>query len=102
AAAGNGPSSSFEFAVSAAASIGVHLARQGLDGHLLTDAGPLAGSTMFEDVLLDALSGVGKTRNHDFARTSAALSTIEGGLLVLIAGRLTGDQAREIAAARRE
>jgi uncharacterized protein (DUF58 family) len=99
---GSGPSSSFEFAVSAAASIGVHLARQGLDGHLLTDAGPLAGSTMFEDVLLDALSVVGQTRNHDFARTSAALSTIEGGLLVLIAGRLTADQAREIASARRE
>ena len=57
---------------------------------------------MFEDVLLDALSVVGQTRNHDFARTSAALSTIEGGLLVLIAGRLTADQAREVAAARRE
>jgi len=100
--AGSGPSSSFEFAVSAVASIGVHLARQGLDGHLLTDAGPLAGSTMFEDVLLDALSVVNQSRNHDFARTSAALTTIEGGLLVLVAGRLTSDQAREIAAARRE
>jgi uncharacterized protein (DUF58 family) len=99
---GSGPSSSFEYAVSAAASIGVHLARQGLDGHLLTDDGPLAGSAMFEDVLLDALSVVGQSRNHDFARMSAALSTIEGGLLVLIAGRLSGDQAREIAAARRE
>ena len=99
---GSGPSSSFEFAVSAAASIGVHLARQGLDGHLLTDAGPLAGSAMFEDVLLDALSVVNQSRNHDFARMNAALSTIEGGLLVLIAGRLSGDQAREIAAARRE
>ncbi len=100
--AGSGPSSSFEFAVSAVASIGVHLARQGLDGHLLTDGGPLAGSTMFEDVLLDALSVVSQSRNHDFARTSAALSTIEGGLLVLVAGRLSADAAREIAAARRE
>ena len=99
---GSGPSSSFEFAVSAAASIGVHLARQGLDGHLLTDSGPLAGSTMFEDVLLDALSVVNQSRNHDFAKMSAALTTIEGGLLVLIAGRLTTNQAREIAAARRE
>jgi uncharacterized protein (DUF58 family) len=99
--AGTGPSSSFEFAVSAAASIGVHLARSGLDGHLLTDAGPLAGSAMFEDVLLDALSVVSTSRNHDFARTTAALSTIEGGLLVLIAGRLTADAAREIATARR-
>ncbi|HUC57094.1 MAG TPA: DUF58 domain-containing protein [Streptosporangiaceae bacterium] len=100
--AGSGPSSSFEFAVSAVASIGVHLARQGLDGHLLTDGGPLAGSTMFEDVLLDALSVVNQSRNHDFARTSAALSTIEGGLLVLVAGRMSADSAREIAAARRE
>jgi uncharacterized protein (DUF58 family) len=99
---GSGPSSSFEFAVSAAASIGVHLARQGLDGHLLTDGGPLAGSTMFEDVLLDALSVVNLSRNHDFARMNAALTTIEGGLLVLIAGRLTTDQAKEIAASRRE
>src|SRR5262245_2097727 len=98
---GTGPSSSFEFAVSAAASIGVHLARAGLDGHLLTDAGPLAGSAMFEDVLLDALSVVSTSRNHDFARTTAALTTVEGGLLVLIAGRLSVDAAREIATARR-
>lgn len=99
---GAGPNSSFEFAVSAAASIGVHLARAGLDGHLLTDSGPLAGSAMFEDVLLDALSVVAQSRNHDFARTTAALSTIEGGLIVLIAGRLSAAAAREIAAARRD
>ncbi len=98
---GTGPSSSFEFAVSAAASVGVHLARSGLDGHLLTDSGPLAGSAMFEDVLLDALSVVTMSRNHDFARTTAALSTIEGGLLVLVAGRLSADAAREIATSRR-
>src|SRR5262252_1958739 len=84
--AGTGPSSSFEFAVSAAASIGVHLAKSGLDGHLLTDAGPMAGPAMFEDVLLDALSVITTSRNNDFARTTAALSTIEGGLLVLLAG----------------
>lgn len=99
--AGTGPSSSFEFAVSAAASIGVHLARSGLDGHLLTDAGPLAGPAMFEDVLLDALSVVPTSRNHDFARATAALGTIEGGLLVVIAGRLSAEAATEIATARR-
>ena len=99
--AGNGPGSSFEFAVSAAASIGVHLARSGLDGHLLTDAGALAGSAMFEDVLLDTLSVITASRNYDFARTTAALSTIEGGLLVFVGGRLSADAAREIATARR-
>src|SRR5262245_11267240 len=100
--AGTGPSSSFEFAVSAAASIGLHLTRSGLDGHLLTDAGPMAGPAMFEDVLLDALSVITTSRNHDFARTTAALSTIEGGLLVLVAGRLSADIARELATTRRQ
>src|SRR5215470_16678517 len=99
---GAGPGSSFEFAVSAAASIGVHLYRSGMAGQLLTDAGPLAGSAMFEDVLLDALAVVTQSRNHNFARTTAALSTIEGGLLVVIAGRLTEDAARELAVTRRE
>src|SRR5207302_11458367 len=41
--AGTGMSSSFEFAVSAAASVGVHVAREGLDGELITDSGPLDG-----------------------------------------------------------
>lgn len=98
---GSGPSSSFESAVSTAASIGVHLARSGLDGHLLTDAGPLAGPAMFEDVLLDALSVIKPSRNQDFARTTAALSTVEGGLLVFVAGRLSADAAREVATTRR-
>ncbi len=56
---------------------------------------------MFEDVLLDALSVVTMSHNHDFARATAALSTVEGGLLVLVAGHLSADAAREIAAARR-
>ncbi len=45
---------------------------------------------------------VSQSRNHDFARTTAALSTIEGGLLVLVAGRLSVEAAREIAMSRRE
>ena len=100
--AGTGPSSSFEFAVSAAASVGVHLARAGLGGQLLTDGGPVAGSAMFEDVLLDALSVVRPSRNRDFARTLAPLSTIEGGMIVLIAGLLSEQSARTLAAARRD
>src|SRR5260370_42138792 len=97
---GTGPNSSFEFAVSAAASIGVHLARAGLDGHLLTDAGPVAGPAMFEDVLLDSLSVLTTSRNQDFARASAALTTIEGGLIVFIAGHLSAESARDMAATR--
>ncbi len=100
--AGTGPSSSFELAVSAAASIGVHLAQAGLDGQLLTDAGPMAGSAMFEDVLLDALAVVQTSNNRDFARAITALSTIECGLIVLIAGNLSAQTARELAATRKD
>ncbi|MHB1595884.1 MAG: DUF58 domain-containing protein [Streptosporangiaceae bacterium] len=100
--AGTGPNSSFEFAVGAAASVGVHLARAGLGGQLFTDGGPVAGSAMFEDVLLDALSVVQPSRNRDFARTLAPLTTIEGGMVVLIAGRLSAQSARTLAAARRD
>ena len=47
--AGTGVTSSFEYAVGAAASIGVHLARGGMDGQLITDAGPVAATGIFED-----------------------------------------------------
>jgi len=99
--AGTGPGSSFEYAVSAAASIGVHMAKSGLDGRLVTDAGPMAGSAMFEDVLLDSLAVVRMSSNYDFAHATAALGTIEGGMLILIAGRLSEQAARDLAATRR-
>src|SRR5215472_3067104 len=54
--AGSGASSSFEFAVSAVASIGVHLAMQGFAGQLVTDMGAVTGGTSFEDTLLDTLA----------------------------------------------
>ena len=47
--AGRGPSSSFEYAVSAAASIGVHLAREGISGDFVTDAGLVSAEGQFED-----------------------------------------------------
>jgi hypothetical protein len=42
------------------------------------------------------------SNNRDFARAIAALSTIESGLIVLIAGNLSAATARELAATRRD
>jgi hypothetical protein len=42
------------------------------------------------------------SNNRDFARAIAALTTVEIGLLVLIAGSLSAGVARELAAARRD
>ncbi len=62
--AGSGAASSFEFAVSAAASIGVHLAHEGLEGQLITDTGGLSAPGIFEDVLLDSLAVIKPSRWH--------------------------------------
>jgi hypothetical protein len=98
---GSGVSSSFEFAVSAAASIGVHLARGGMDGQLVTDQGQISGTGVFEDVLLDALSVMGMSRGDSLAGGLAAMRASGGGLLVVVAGRLSAGAARQLAAARR-
>src|SRR5215469_13300236 len=97
---GRGPSSSFEYAVSAAASIGVQLAREGIASEFITDAGPASVSTPFEDVLLDSLAVI---------RTSSASTLIpaladglrgNNGLLIAVLGRISPEEARQLASAR--
>jgi uncharacterized protein (DUF58 family) len=100
--AGSGISSSFEFAVSAAASIGVHLARGEIDGQLITDAGPVAAAGMFEDVLLDSLAVIRPSRGTELSGGLAAIRAAGGGLLIVIAGRLSAATARQLAASRRD
>jgi hypothetical protein len=94
--------SSFEFAVSAAASVGVHVAKEGLDGELITDSGPLDSGGMFEEVLLDSLAVIKPSANRDMSRGLSALRTGEGGLIVAVTGQLTPEQAGLLAASRRE
>jgi uncharacterized protein (DUF58 family) len=98
---GTGPASSFEFAVSAAASIGVHLAHEGLDGQLITDTGMLSAPGVFEDVLLNSLAVIKPSRGRDL---TPGLATLRGssGLLVAVTGRLSPGAARQLAASRRD
>jgi len=98
---GSGPASSFEFAVSAAASIGMHLAHEGLDGQLITDTGLITAPGVFEDVLLNSLAVIKPSRGRDL---SAGLATLRGssGLLVAVTGRLSPGTARQLAASRRD
>ncbi len=98
--AGSGATSSFEYAVSAAASMGVHMAGEGLEGQLVTDAGPIASAGIFEDVLLDSLAVIKPSAGRDLARGLAALRA-DSGLIVAIAG-LSAGEARQLAACRRE
>jgi len=96
---GRGPASSFE--VSAAASIGVHLAREEMDTEFVTDAGKVTAPGSFEDVLLDTLAVIRPSRNASLGPGLAQLPMDASGMLIVIAGHLTASQARELATARR-
>jgi uncharacterized protein (DUF58 family) len=98
---GRGPASSFEFAVSAAASIGVHLAREEMDTEFITDAGKVVAPGSFEDALLDTLAVISPSRNTSLNAGLAQLSGDTGGLMIVIAGHLSGSQARQLVTARR-
>jgi uncharacterized protein (DUF58 family) len=99
--AGTGAASSFEAAVTAAASIGTHLAREGMDGQLITDTGLVATSGSFEEVLLNSLAVVTQSRG---TRLDGGLTALRGsgGLLVAVLGRVSPAAARELAASRRD
>jgi uncharacterized protein (DUF58 family) len=97
---GRGPSSSFEYAVSAAASIGVHLAHEGIDGELVTDTGPATVTVSFEDALLDSLAVVRPSRLTTLNPALAAGPRGTSGLLIAVLGQISPEEARRLAAAR--
>ncbi|MEO3812494.1 DUF58 domain-containing protein [Sphaerisporangium sp. B11E5] len=97
---GEGPRSSFEVAVSAAASIGAHLARDGLGLRLVTDQGRLTDAAAGHS-LVDALAVV----RHSTARSleSGVTALRQGGgdgLIVAVLGDLDAEEARALARLR--
>ncbi|MGI5202758.1 DUF58 domain-containing protein [Spirillospora sp. CA-108201] len=107
---GDGPAGSFEQAVSATASIGVHLVRTGMslryvdDGGEALPAGPSEGA--FEGLLLDALAVARRSKGGSLTAGLAALhghrAGREGdGLVVGVFGVLSDEEARAVSAARR-
>jgi uncharacterized protein (DUF58 family) len=97
---GRGPSSSFEYAVSAAASIVVQLAREGIAGEFITDAGPAVASAPFEDVLLDSLAVIRPSHASSLVPALAHGSRGASGLLIAVLGRVSPEEARQLASAR--
>ena len=97
---GSGASATFEFAVSAAASIGAHLTSEGFRARLITEAGEIAPRGTFQDTLLDMLAVISPSRDVSFVPGTAAL-THAGGQLIAVLGRLSAEDARHLAASRR-
>jgi uncharacterized protein (DUF58 family) len=104
---GEGPTSSFEWAVSAAASIGVHLSRAGYTIELITEDGldivgvgndvVKAGS----DLLLDSLAVLEPSNRPTLLGASQALRHhIGDGLLVAILGSMSPSEATSLARLR--
>ncbi|MEU4698401.1 DUF58 domain-containing protein [Nonomuraea dietziae] len=99
---GEGPRSSFEVAVSAAASIGLHLAREGLGVRLVTDQGPehLSESGVGWS-LLDTLAVVRNSPARSLELGIKALRQGGGdGLIVAVLGAVDPEEARELAKVR--
>jgi uncharacterized protein (DUF58 family) len=99
---GEGPRSSFEVAVSAAASIGVHLAHEGLGLRLVTDQGAehLTDSGLSYS-LLDTLAMVRHSPARSLEMGISALRSGGGdGLIVAVLGAMDAEEARELARLR--
>ena len=101
---GEGPASSFEWAITAAASIGVHLVRHGYHVRLITDTGANVASAGhdasgvggdFEGSLLDALAVMTPSSNTSCRDAAATLRRGGGdGLLVAVLGSLDPEEVR--------
>jgi uncharacterized protein (DUF58 family) len=92
---GEGPGSSFEWAVSAAASIGVHLAQAGYTLRFLTDDGTDLSTTTAastQSLLLETLALVQPSRNPTLRGVTTQLSSTGEGLIVAVLGTLRPDE----------
>ncbi|TYB44655.1 DUF58 domain-containing protein [Actinomadura chibensis] len=108
---GDGPGGSFEQAVSATASVGVHLVRTGMNLRYVTDMGETLPATAsegaFEGLLLDALAVARRSPSRSLSAGIAALRGGAGGaregdgLVVAVFGALSREEARAVAATRR-
>ena len=109
---GSGPASSFEWAVSAAASISLHLLERGYTVRLLTDTGQAVtgtgtGSNGFggasaeaAGVLLDALAMVQSSTGEGLAPAEEVLRLGGEGLVVALLGEMRDEQLAELARLR--
>ncbi len=100
---GDGPGSSFEWAVSAVASVGTQLGRAGFSLNLLTDqGGPSRGGVNLDEdgALLDYLAEVRTSRNRRFDGIRSDLRREDHGALVAVLGVLDPEDTQLLAACR--
>jgi uncharacterized protein (DUF58 family) len=99
---GAGAGSSFEMAVSAAASLGVHVAQEGLTGQFITDTDVLRSGPFFEDRLLDALAVIRPSGQRNMDRALKELKLSGAGVIIAVMGKMSVAEAQQLAACRSE
>ncbi len=100
---GDGPGSSYEYAVSAVASIAVALARSGFLLRLVGESGEDLGPphvTLSESVVLDALALAEPSRNDSLGPATTRLRSGVDGVLVAVLGALDIAEAERLARLR--
>ncbi|MDG4832163.1 DUF58 domain-containing protein [Solwaraspora sp. WMMD1047] len=100
---GEGPTASFEWAVSAAASVAVHLRQAGYKLRLVTDTGIDVEATEVggDGMLLDYLADVRLNQRGDVAQlVDRVRQRTDGGLVIGLLGTLTTAEAEVLAALR--
>jgi uncharacterized protein (DUF58 family) len=95
----HGTAASFELAVSAAASIGVHLAGEGFDARLVTEAGLIPRQGSFHDALLDTLAVIKPAQSGSLHGGISALRA-GAGQVIAVLGNMTPEETTELAATR--
>jgi uncharacterized protein (DUF58 family) len=97
---GAGAGSSFETAISAAASVGVHVAQEGLTGQFISDADVLRSGPFFEDRLLDALAIIRPSAQRTMDRAFKELKLSGAGVIIAVMGKMSTAEAQQLAACR--
>jgi uncharacterized protein (DUF58 family) len=103
---GDGPASSLEWAISAAASVSRHLAQRGFDVRLVTDSGAEVSSAAlgvagFDGAMLDVLAGLSPSNGQSLHVGVDSTRRVGGqGLLVAIVGTIQADDADRLARLR--
>jgi uncharacterized protein (DUF58 family) len=100
---GDGPASSYEYAVSAVASVAVNLARAGFLLRLIGETGEDVGPpnvALTEAVVLDSLALVQPSRGHTLAPAVERLRSGIDGVLVAVLGAVDVEDAERMARLR--
>jgi len=86
--------------VSAAASVGVHIAQEGLTGQFISDSEVIRSVPFFEDRVLDSLAVIRPSAKRSLTQPLKELRASGAGVIIAVMGKLTVTEAQQLATCR--